>query len=423
MNFHILEECRRCLQCPKPSCREGCPVKTEIPEMIRLLLEGRINESGEMLFTNNPLSSICSLVCQHEQLCEGHCILAKKQNPVRIGNIENYISDYYLNVLDPKREEAHSHSVAIIGSGPAGLSLAFFLALKGYGVTIFEANEDIGGVMRYGIPSFRLPKSILDRMKSRLREMGVRIRPNVMIGSVVTVDELFRDGFDAVFIGTGVWNPNKLGIKGECLGNVTYAIDFLRSPEAFDLGSSVVVVGAGNSAMDVARTAIRQGARTVRILYHRGPDDIPARDLEVQYAKIDGVRFEYYRKAVEITARGIECEILPRPESAGKDPDGGTGEHVFIEADTIVISISQGPRPNIVSNTTGIDINQRGLVVVDNCGRTTRKGVFASGDVVTGPRSVVDAVAFSKRVEQAIDCYIRERCTSECPSRKGNGDA
>ena len=415
MNFHILEECRRCLQCRKPSCTEGCPVGTEIPKMIRLLLDGNINESGEMLFRNNPLSAICALVCQHEKVCEGHCILAKKQSPIQIGNIEHYISDYYLNVLDPQREEAHNHRIAIIGSGPAGLSLAFFLVLKGYGVTIFEANEDIGGVLRYGIPSFRLPKDILDRMRARLREMGVKIRPNVLIGSIVTVDELFRDGFDAVFIGTGVWNPNKLNIKGECLGNVTYAIDFLRSPDAFDLGSSVIVIGAGNSAMDTARTALRQGARSVRILYHRGPEDIPARDQEVQYARIDGVKFEFYRKALEITEKGIDCEILRRPEGAEKDPDGEPGGHVFIDADTIIVCISQGPRSNIVSNTTGIDINDRGLVVVDDCGRTTREGVFASGDVVTGPRTVVEAVAFSKRVEQAIDCYIRERCTAGCP--------
>jgi glutamate synthase (NADPH/NADH) small chain len=274
---------------------------------------------------------------------EGHCILAKKQSPIQIGNIEHYISDYYLNVLDPQREEAHNHRVAIIGSGPAGLSLAFFLVLKGYGVTIFEANEDIGGVLRYGIPSFRLPKDILDRMRERLREMGVKIRPNVLIGSIGRWTNC--SGTDS----TPSSSERASGIRTSSTsrGNVSGTSRMRSISCALGRFRPRVVRHrdrAGNSAMDTARTALRQGARSVRILYHRGPEDIPARDQEVQYARIDGVKFEFYRKALEITEKGIDCEILGRPEGAEKDPDGEPGEHVFLDADTIIVCISQGPR-------------------------------------------------------------------------------
>lgn len=261
MGKHILEEGKKCLQCKKPACKAGCPINTAIPEMIKLLLEGNIQTAGEMLFKNNPLSVICSLVCPHEKQCEGHCILNKKSTPVQISSIENYISDYNLDIMNLKPVKRLNRNIAIIGSGPAGITIAFMLALKGYNITIFEAHDKIGGVLRYGIPEFRLPKRILERLKDQLLKLGVKIRPNTVIGPVLTIEELFRDGYDALFIGTGVWKPKKMNIKGESLGHVHYAIDYLKNPEVYELGEKVCIVGAGNVAMDVARTALRKGVK------------------------------------------------------------------------------------------------------------------------------------------------------------------
>ncbi|AXH08444.1 dihydropyrimidine dehydrogenase [Malaciobacter halophilus] len=394
---HIINSAQTCLDCKKPKCQKGCPVSTPIAEMIRLFLNGDIKIAGEKVFNNNPLSIICSLVCPHEKHCEGHCVLNKKYTPVNVGAIENYISTYYMNYKEFEKPQLNGHSVAIIGTGPAGISLAMILALKGYEITMYEGNDQIGGVLRYGIPDFRLDKSILDELLENLKKVGVKIRPNTMIGKNITIDDLFRDGYKAVFIGTGVWTPKKLGLKGESLGNVHFAIDYLKSPNSYNLGKKVVVIGAGNVAMDVARTAIRNGSTEVSIMYRKGFEQISAEKVEIEYAKIDGVKFNLYKSPLEFTPKGVKYI------TTNEDNPNIEG---FEEADSILISISQQPRDLIVSNTKGINVGEDGLVVTNENGETTREGVFASGDVVTGARTVVEAVALSKRVAVAIEEYI-----------------
>ena len=393
---HIINSAQPCLDCKKPKCQTGCPVGTPIAEMIRLFLSGDIKEAGQKVFDNNPLSIICSLVCPHEKHCEGHCILNKKSIPVNVGGIENYISTYYMNYREFERPEPNGRNIAIIGSGPAGISLAMMMALKGYNMTMYEANDKIGGVLRYGIPDFRLDRTILDTIEEKLKKIGVKIRKNIMIGKNITLDDMFRDDFDAVFIGTGVWRPKKLGIKGESLGNVHFAIDYLKTPKAYDLGKKVVVVGAGNVAMDVARTAIRNGAHEVSIMYRKGEEDMPAERIEIEHAKIDGVKFNLFKSPLEFTENGI------RYENTNEDDKSVA----FEQADSILIAISQTARDLIVKNNTGLSLGENGLLESDENGITARKGVFASGDVVTGARTVVEAVAFSKRVAKSIEEYI-----------------
>ncbi len=403
MALHVVNEARRCLNCKKPRCREGCPISTPIPDMVQLFLNGHINEAGEMLFRNNPLSVVCSLVCNHEAQCEGHCVLGKKGQPVHISSIENYISSHYFDKLRPQPAPSNGMRAAIIGSGPAGITIAVMLAQRGYGVTVFEGKEKIGGVLRYGIPNFRLPKTILDHYKEVLTAMGVKIRPNTNIGSAIGVDDLFRDGYKAVFIGTGVWKPNTLGIKGESLGNVHYAIDYLCNPDVYDLGQRVNVIGVGNAAMDAARTALRQGA--VQVTAFARSEHVSASPLEREYAQIDGVQFEYCKAPVELTEEGCIFQDTVRREDGTLERIPGTEK--LYPADSTIISVSQGPRNVIVSSTGGIDVNDRGLVVTDAEGRTTREGIFASGDVVKGAKTVVEAVRYSKQVADAMDAYMQ----------------
>lgn len=395
MNKYVITLAKTCLGCKKPSCRTGCPVGTPIPEMIRLFLAGEIKQAGKMLFENNPLSVICSMVCPHEKHCEGHCILNKKGTAVSVGSIENYISDLYMNDLQFEKPIKNGKKVAIIGSGPAGISLAVILGAKGYEITMYDAHDKIGGVLRYGIPDFRLNKEILDTIETKLRQLDVTIRPNITIGKNITIADLFRDDFKAIFIGTGVWAPKKLGIKGESLGHVHFAIDYLKNPAVYRLGHRVVILGAGNVAMDVARTAVRHGAREVIIMYRKGMEDIPASHHEVECAKIDGVKFELYKQPIEITEQGVIY--------ASTDESGEEG---LLEADSILIAISQSPNDNIVQSARQIEVDGKGLVITDESGRTTMEGVFASGDVVTGARTVVEAVAFSKRAAVAIEEYV-----------------
>ncbi len=402
----IVEDAKRCVQCKNPQCIKGCPVETQIKDMIRMFLDGEIREAGEMLFDNNPLSVICSLVCPHERQCEGHCILNKKSYPVNISEVEHYISDYYLNLMKADRCVDHNKKVAIIGSGPAGITIAILLANKCYDVTIFEAHDHIGGVLMYGIPEFRLPKSILERLKNHMKDMGIKVRPNTLIGPTLTVDDLFRDGYKAVFIGTGVWKPKSLGIKGESLGHVHFAIDYLKNPDVYDLGTSLAVIGAGNVAMDVARTAARKGVKNVYIFYRGDEANMSADRAEIEFAKIDGVRFELMKQPVEITDEGIvylDTQIDPDNPEEVRVIEGET--QVF-PVESIIVSISQGPRANIISTTKGIEIGPKGLVATDDSGRTTREGVFASGDVVTGAKTVVEAVRVSKKVAEVIDDYV-----------------
>ena len=402
MAIHVVNEARRCLHCKKPMCREGCPIHTPIPDMIQMFLNNRMEQAGEMLFENNPLSIVCSLVCDHEKQCEGHCVRGIKGEPVHISSIENYISDACLERIDLKRAAARGKRVAIVGSGPAGITIAVLLAQKGYDVTLFESRDKIGGVLRYGIPDFRLPKSILDRYKTQLVRLGIKIRPNTVIGTTLTLDDLQRDGYKAIFIGTGVWRPRKLGIPGESLGNVHFAINYLQNPDVYDLGDDLVVIGAGNSAMDVARTALRKGVRHVTVFCRRLQAAASAR--EVDYALADGVEFLYGARPVEITDTAVRYQMASFDEAGNVT---ALSEVQSFPCSSVIVAVSQGPLDRIVSTTTGLATTDRGLLATDGEGHTTRPGVFASGDVVSGARTVVEAVKYSKEVARAMDEYLQ----------------
>lgn len=404
MPFHIKDEADRCLNCKKPLCRQGCPINTPVPTMIALLKEGKIQEAGELLFSNNPMSLVCSLVCDHEQQCEGHCVLGRKGNSVYVSTIEHYISNTVFDNLKIKCEAPNGKKVAVIGAGPAGITISILLTQKGYSVTLFDAKEKIGGVLQYGIPEFRLPKTILERYKKKLLEIGVKIRPNTSIGSALEIRDLVRDGYQSIFIGTGVWRPKKLGVKGESLGNVHYAIDYLVNPEVYDLGESVAIIGMGNSAMDVARTALRYGATKVTLYGRRSKPN--ASENEVLYAKMDGAHFEFCKQIMEITDDGpVFSDILYNEEG---EQIGLSEELDYVKADSTIISISQGPKSKLVNTTDGLEATKNGLLMTDEKGQTTIPGIFASGDVVLGARTVVEAVAYSKIVAEAMDAYMKD---------------
>lgn len=386
---------------------KGCPVHTDIKTAIKLLRENNVKQAGEMLFNNNPLSLVCSYVCPQESQCEGHCVLGIKGVPVHFGIIENYISDCYLDLIDKNEIKIEKNGIkaAIIGSGPAGITIAFCLAKKGYDVTLFEINDKIGGIMRYGIPEFRLPKSVLDRLKTALEKYGVTIRPNINIGANLTVDDLLKDGYKSVFIGTGVWRPYRLNVPGESFGNVCYAIEYLRNPSVYELGDNVVVIGGGNTAIDVARTAIRQGSKNVTVVFNRGEELMSARKLELELAKFDGVKFLTGKATLGFTDSGVILADCVENVDGSLNITEDSKE--IYPASFSIIAIGQGPRSVVVSSTTGIDVSTRGLLEVNEEGQTTRSGVFASGDVVTGAKTVVSAVSVSKLVADAMDEYMR----------------
>ena len=404
MALHVMDEANRCLGCKNPQCQKGCPINTPIPEVIKLLKANKLDEAGWMLFENNPLTTVCSLICNHENQCEGHCVLGKKGAPVHFSVIESYISSTYASKMTKGPAPSNGIKVAIVGSGPAGITIAILMARMGYQVTIFESKDKIGGILRYGIPEFRLPKSVLDDIQYRHLEMkGIKIRPNTKIGAAIGLDDLFADGYKAVFIGTGVWKPNRLRIPGESFGNVHYAINYLNNPDVYKLGEKVIVIGAGNAAMDVARTALRHGSRDVTCFSLT--KKVVASEHEFSYATLEGVKFEYNKKPVEITDEGVIFRNL-------LEADDGTlteveGSDTLVPTDSVMISISQGPQNTIVNTTTGLKATQKGLLEADDCGRTSRPGVFASGDVVNGARTVVEAVAYSKKVAQAMHEYIQ----------------
>lgn len=404
MAIHVVDEAKRCLHCKVPQCREGCPIHTPIPDMIELFRTRHKEEAGVMLFENNPLSVVCSLVCNHEKQCEGHCVLGRKGSPVHISSIENYISDSHLDHLNLEKEPPKGQRVAIIGSGPAGITISVMLAQRGYDVTLFESKERIGGVLRYGIPEFRLPKTILDRYKVQLLKLGIKIRPNTAIGRDLTVDDLQRDGYEAIFIGTGVWKPRTLGIKGESLGHVNFAIDYLVNPDVYDLGDTLVVIGAGNSAMDVARTALRKGVRHVYIFSRSA--DAAASPLEIDYAIADGAEFVYGARPVEITDKGV---IYQQAEFDEEGEVKFLSEPTLFPTDSVIIAISQGAQSRIVNTTKGLEMNARGLLATDERGNTTRSGIFAAGDVSLGAKTVVEAVRNAKTVAEEIDRYLQEK--------------
>jgi len=404
MAYHVMDEANRCLNCKKPMCMEGCPIHTPIPKVISLLKEGKIDDAGWMLFENNPLTTVCSIVCNHENQCEGNCILGRKGSPVHFSAIENYISSTYSSKMTKGPAESNGMRVAIVGSGPAGLTIAVLLARKGYQVTIFEGKDKIGGILRYGIPEFRLPKSIIDDFEYRhLVLKDIKIRPNTSIGAAITVEDLFRDGYKAVFVGTGVWRPNTLKIKGETLGHVHYGINYLYSPSSFHLGDHVIVIGAGNAAMDVCRTALRNGVRKVDCF--SVTDGVAASKHEFEYAELEGVEFHYCKMPVEITEEGVIFADTEMLEDGGFKKVEGTEK--LYPADNVMVSISQGPANKLMNTTEGLKANNRGLIATDDKGHTSLQGVFASGDVVKGARTVVEAVKYSKIVAEAMDEYMQ----------------
>ena len=404
MALHVMDEANRCLQCKNPQCVKGCPINTPIPEVIKLLKENKLDEAGWMLFENNPLTTVCSLICNHEKQCEGHCVLGKKGVPVHFSTIEQYISRAYAPKMTKGPMPWNGKRVAIVGSGPAGITIAIILARYGYQVTIFENKSEIGGVLRYGIPEFRLPKTVLDDIQYRHIEMkGIKIRPNTHIGGSIGIDDLFRDGYKAIFVGTGVWKPNALHIKGETLGHVHFGINYLGSPDSFKLGQKVIVIGAGNAAMDVARTAIRHGVEDLTCFSIT--QKVAASDYEYSYAKLEGTKFEYNKRPVEIVDEGvIFCDVIENEDGSFTDIEGS--EKLY-KADSVIVSISQGPQNTIVNTTKGLDTSARGLLVADEFGNTTRPGIFASGDVVLGARTVVEAVAHSKVVAETMHKYMQ----------------
>ena len=407
-SLFLTEEANRCLLCKKPRCKEACPINTSIPEVISLYREDKFEEAGKMLFENNPLSAVCAIVCPHEEQCAGSCIRGIKGEPIHFYEIEEEVSGKYLETLNLKKGQGSRDRIAIVGGGPAGITIAFILAQKGFKVTIFEAHEKIGGVLRYGIPEYRLPNSMIDSISNKLVQLGVQIRPNIMIGPVITLDRLIEDGYKAVFIGTGVWNAKKLNIKGETLGNVHYAIDYLKAPEVYNLGKTVCVIGAGNVAMDAARVAKRSGAEHVYVVYRKGFEQMTATNKEIEEAKEDGVEFDLFKAPIEILEDGIKVVKTENIEVDGKIQTKMLDEESFIKCDTTIIAISQEPRNTIASRDKELETNKWGLVVTDEEGRTTKKGVFASGDVVTGAKTVVHAVNHAKTVANAIEKYCEE---------------
>lgn len=405
MALHIKAEANRCLLCKKPLCQEGCPIHTPIPTVIRLFKENKLMEAGEILFHNNPMSAICAIVCDHGSQCLGHCVQGKKGQPVQFYEIEKFISDAYLDRMDTGTPLEKKQAVAVIGSGPAGITVAIILAKAGCRVTIFEERDMIGGMLRYGIPDYRLPDSLLDRCRERLLEMGIQIRTHVVLGGDLLIEDLFRDGYASVFIGTGAWRPARLGIQGESLANVHFGISYLANPSAHDLGKTVAVIGTGNVAMDVARTAFRHGVQRVMLFERRR--SCRASDHELEYAELDGAEIFYEKGIQRITPKGpvFKHTLLDENNSIIGYEDG---EELF-QADSTIIAVSQGPKDKLVKTTEGLQANERGWLLVDGKQMTTRPGVFAAGDVVHGSRSVVLAVRAAKGAAQAMLNYMEQQ--------------
>ena len=402
----IKQEAERCLKCKKPQCSAHCPVSTDIPKVMELFLNGGIREAGEMLFMNNPISAVTSVICPHERNCAGHCVLGRKGEPVQFYRVEEYISRFYLETMKIPKIEKNGIKIAVAGSGPAGITMSLLLLLRGYDVTMFEAQDNIGGVLRYGIPPFRLSRELLDMYKDIMLRMGLHLRPNTRIGSNIKIEDLFPDGYKAVFVSTGTGRPNKLGLLGETLGHVHFAVDYLKSPEAFHLGDRVAIVGAGNVAIDAARTAIRRSHAHVTILHFMGENDMTANSDEIEMAQLDGVEFVHYAQTVRIMENAVRCVRVNRTvkEDGSVSFEEDYSSTFDVPADSVIIAIGQGPGADM--KAAGVRLTQRGLLDVNEWGETDTPGVFAAGDIVSGPRTVVDAVAFTKKVFRRMEEYL-----------------
>ncbi|OIQ08361.1 NADPH-dependent glutamate synthase [Neomoorella thermoacetica] len=429
-----LAEAQRCLQCKKAPCRQGCPVEVDIPAFIARLKEQDFDGAIAKIKEKNNLPAICGRVCPQENQCEKFCTLGKKHEPVAIGRLERFLADYQLakgETASSEKAPPSGYKVAVIGSGPAGLTAAADLARMGHQVTVFEALHVPGGVLMYGIPEFRLPKRIVQQEIDTIRRLGVEIRTNAVVGKLTTVDELLENGYDAVFIGTGAGLPHFMGIPGENLLGVYSANEFLtrtnlmkaylfpRYATPIKVGKRVAVIGAGNVAMDAARTALRLGAEESYIVYRRSAAEMPARKEEVEHAEEEGVQFRLLTSPVRIhgndqgVVTGMTCQRfkLGEPDASGRRrPVPIPGSEYDMAVDTVVIAIGQGPNPLVLRTTPGLKLTSKGTIAADEAtGATSRKGVFAGGDIVTGAATVILAMGAGKAAARAIDAYLREK--------------
>ena len=427
-----IDEAKRCLHCKEPKCMEGCPVAVHIPDFIALVAEGKFDEACDVITQTNALPGICGRVCPQENQCEGKCIRGIKGESVGIGRLERFVADWHMEHGHqdgpPAIPEANGHKIAIIGSGPAGLTCASDLARKGYDVTVFEAFHKPGGVLVYGIPEFRLPKAIVAKEIKKLEYFGVKIVTDAVIGRAESIDELFEQGFEAVFVGSGAGLPQFLHIPGENLLGVFSANEILTRvnlmkaylPEydtPIKIGKKVAVVGGGNVAMDAARSAKRLGADEVYIIYRRGMDELPARKEEVEHAQAEEITFKLLNNPVEIVGdegdhvtgiKVVKME-LGEPDATGRRrPVEVPGSEYVIDVDTVIIAIGTSPNPLILSTTPGLEATKKGGIAADDAtGATSRAGVFAGGDAVTGAATVIKAMGAGKTAAAGIDRYIK----------------
>ena len=427
-----MEEASRCLNCKNAQCIKGCPVSIQIPDFIAAVKEGDIEKAYEVISESSALPAVCGRVCPQESQCEGKCIRGIKGEAVSIGKLERFVADWARenNIKPQGAAEKNGHKVAVIGSGPAGLTCAGDLAKLGYDVTIFEALHEAGGVLVYGIPEFRLPKSkVVAAEVENVKSLGVKMETNVIIGRSVTIDELMeKEGFEAVFIGSGAGLPRFMGIPGEQAKGVFSANEFLTRnnlmkafKEGYDTpiarGKKVVVVGGGNVAMDAARTALRLGAE-VHIVYRRSEAELPARVEEVHHAKEDGVIFDLLQNPTEILVdeegcvkgiRIIKMELGEPDESGRRSPVEIPGSEYEIEADTVIMSLGTSPNPLISSTTKGLDVNRRGCIICEDDGATSKEAVYAGGDAVTGAATVILAMGAGKAAAKGIHEYFQNK--------------
>lgn len=427
-------EALRCIQCKKPECVEGCPVEVDIPGFIALVAEGKFIEAAKKIKTTNALPAVCGRVCPQEVQCEVKCVRGKKSEPVAIGRLERFVADYERaagEVSIPKIEKKTGKRIAVVGSGPAGLTVAGDLVQLGHDVTIFEALHAPGGVLVYGIPEFRLPKTIVAAEVDYLKKLGVKIETSHVIGKVATVDELFAEGFDAVFLGTGAGLPSFMNIPGENLNGVYSANEYLtrsnlmkayKFPE-YDTpivrGKNVAVIGGGNVAMDSARTAMRLGADHVYLVYRRSRQEMPARIEEIHHAEEEGIELHLLTNPIRYIGNdkgwvtGIEClqmELGEPDESGRRRPVPIKGSEFIKEVDTVVVAIGAGSNPLVQSTTPGLKTNKWNYIVADEeTGQTSREGVFAGGDIVTGSATVILAMGAGRKAARAIHSYVMSK--------------
>lgn len=426
-----VEEAKRCLNCKKPHCIEGCPVNIRIPEFIMKVAEGDFLAAYEVITSTNALPALSGRVCPQESQCECKCVRGVKGEPVAIGRLERFVADWYLEHINkmPAKPESNGIQVAVVGSGPAGLTCASELAQKGYAVSIFEALHTAGGVLVYGIPEFRLPKAIVANEVRKLEAMGVQVMTNMVIGKVLSIDELFEMGFKAVFVGSGAGLPMFMNIEGEALKGVMSANEYLtrinlmkgynaEADTPVIVSKAVAVVGGGNVAMDAARCAKRLGAEHVYIVYRRGEAEMPARLEELHHAKEEGIELYTLCNPTKIFDDGngrvgsMECirMELGEPDASGRRrPIAVPGSEFILPVDTVIMSLGTSPNPLIRSTTPGLETNRKGCLIVNEENMTTREGVYAGGDAVTGAATVILAMGAGKKAAAAIDASLRKK--------------